>query len=263
MTGASDGIGAALARRYAARGWRLGLVARREAALAEVAESCAVPCSTYAVDVRDGPALAAAAADFLERTGPPDVVIANAGVSAGTITEFPEDIATWRWILDVNVIGMVQTLQPFVGPMRQAGRGTIVGIASVAGFRGLPGAGAYCASKAAAITYLESLRVELAGSGVHVVTICPGYVATRMTAANPYPMPFRIDADTAAERMVRAIDRRKSFVVIPRRMAVAATLLRALPRPVFDRVFRNAGRKPRVVRDAVPSPLSGDDTGQP
>lgn len=195
--------------------------------------------------MRDAAVLARAAADFLVRFGVPDVVIANAGVSRGTLTDHAEDAVAFREIHDVNVAGIVHTFAPFVGPMRAAGRGALAGIASVAGFRGLPGAGAYSASKAAAISYLESLRVELRGTGVAVVTICPGYVATPMTAKNPYRMPFLMDADRAAELIARAIARRRRFYVLPWPMALVGRALRILPRPLYDALFARAPRKPR------------------
>lgn len=195
--------------------------------------------------MRDAAALAAAADAFTARFGTPDIVIANAGVSRGTSTEHADDLATFRDVLDTNVLGLVNTFQPFVAPMRVARRGTLVGIASIAGFRGLPGSGAYSASKAAAITYLESLRVELHGSGVRVVTVCPGYIATPMTAHNPYPMPFLMHPDAAARSIARAIARRKRFHVLPWPMALTGRIFRALPRPLYDRMFANAPRKPR------------------
>lgn len=244
ITGASDGLGAAIARHYAARGATLGLVARREDRLRAVADSVDVPVAIYPLDVRDGPGLAAAATDFIGRFGVPDVVIANAGVSAGNLTGLADDVETCQWIFDVNVLVMVKTFQPFLDPMRDAGRGTLAGIASVAGIRGLPGSGAYCASKSAAITYLESLRVELHGSGLSVVTVCPGYVRTAMTARNPYSMPFILEPDDAARRIVRAIDARRRRAVIPWPMAVVAKVLRLLPDVVHDRVFAGAKRKP-------------------
>ena len=194
ITGASSGIGAALAREYAKRGATLGLIARRKYLLEATAKSLGVPAAVYAVDVRDAAGMQQAAADFLTRHGAPDVVIANAGVSRGTLTDHPEDLAAFQTVFDINVMGMVNAFQPFLPAMRQAGEGALVGIASVAGFRGLPGAGAYSASKAAAISYLESLRVELQGSGVRVVTLCPGYIDTPMTEANPYRMPFLLPA---------------------------------------------------------------------
>ena len=189
--------------------------------------------------------MAAAAKAFVARFGAPDVVIANAGISRGTSTDHVDDLATFRDVLDTNVVGLVNTFQPFVAPMRAARRGTLVGIASIAGFRGLPGSGAYSASKAAAIAYLESLRVELRGSGVSVVTVCPGYVDTPMTEGNPYPMPFLMDPDAAARSIARAVARRKRFHVLPWPMAVLGRVFRALPRPLYDRMFANAPRKPR------------------
>lgn len=250
LTGASSGIGMALAREYAARGAILGLAARREDALRALAAELGVPCHLYPLDVRDFPALAAAGHDFIARAGVPDIVVANAGISVGTLTEEADDLASFRAVLDTNVLGIVHTFQPFVAAMRTVRRGRLVGIASVAGIRGLPGAGAYCASKAAAIAYLESLRVELRGSGVKVVTLAPGYIATPMTAHNPYPMPFLMPADAAARSMARHIERGSRFAVMPWQMGLAARLLRLLPRPLFDAVFAGAGRKPRLP--AVP-----------
>lgn len=245
ITGASSGIGAALARHYAARGAVLGLVARRRDALTALVASLPGEHAIYIVDVADGPALQAAAADFVARFGLPDVVIANAGVSVGTLTEEADDLPAFERVMRTNVLGMVATFQPFAAPMRARGSGRLVGIASVAGIRGLPGAGAYSASKAAAIAYLESLRVELHGSGVRVVTIAPGYIETPMTAVNRYPMPFMLPVDEAARRFVRAIDAGTTYTVIPWQMGVVARLLRLLPNAVFDRIFARAGRKPR------------------
>ena len=234
-------------RQYAAQGAAVGLYARRASELARIAASLPRDrVATYAGDVRDAASVAAAAQAFIARFGTPDVVVANAGVSRGTVTDYADDLATFRDVLDTNVIGLVNTFQPFVAPMRAARHGTLVGVASVAGFRGLPGSGAYSASKAAAIAYLESLRVELRGSGVSVVTVCPGYVDTPMTTGNPYPMPFLMRPDAAARSIVRAVARRKRFHVLPWPMALLARMFRALPRPLYDRMFANAPRKPRT-----------------
>jgi len=246
LTGASSGLGHALARHYAAKGATLGLFARRAAPLAELAAAIApATAATYVGDVRDAGALQAAGADFLERFGVPDVVIGNAGVSSGTLTEHAVDLETFRAIFDTNVLGLVHTFHPFIAAMRRERRGVLAGIASVAGFRGLPGSGAYSASKAAAVTYLESLRVELAGSGVAVVTICPGYIATPMTAQNPYSMPFLLAPDRAASLIASAIARRRRFYVLPWQMAWIGTGLKLLPRTLYDRAFARAPRKPR------------------
>ncbi len=248
LTGASSGIGAALARHYGARGATLGLVARREEALGEIGRAAGFVFEAYACDVKESAPLRAAAQDFIGRHGVPDLVIANAGISHGTLTEHAEDARTFAEILEVNVMGMVHTFQPFVEPMRERHGGRLAGIASVAGFRGLPGAGAYSASKAAAIRYLEALRVELRGTGIGVTTICPGYVASPMTARNPYPMPFLLEADEAARRIARAIDAGRSFAVIPWQMAIVARLLAILPNALFDRLASRSGRKPRKSR---------------
>lgn len=245
ITGASSGIGRALALEYAGRGATLGLIARRADLLTQLAASLPVRSYTYAVDVTDARSLAMAAEDFVARVGSPDVVIANAGVSAGTLTGNPEDNPVFEEIMAINVIGMMLTFQPFVEAMKRQREGVLVGIASVAGFRGLPGAAAYCASKAAAISYLESLRVELRGSGVSVVTICPGYVATSMTSKNPYRMPFLMDAEVAASKMAKAIAARKRFYVLPWQMALVGWVLRRLPRPLYDLLFARAPHKPR------------------
>jgi short-subunit dehydrogenase len=246
ITGASSGIGEALARQYASRGAVLGLFARRAQELSRIAGSLPTAAAvTYAGDVRDAAALQSAAADFIARHGAPDVVIANAGVSRGTLTEHAEDVAVFRAVFETNVLGMLHTFQPFVAAMCARRRGALAGIASVAGFRGLPGAAAYSASKAAAITYLESLRVELRGTGVAVVTVCPGYVDTPMTARNPYRMPFLMEPGVAAQKIARAIDARRRFYVLPRGMALIGRALQLMPRPLYDRAFARAPRKPR------------------
>ena len=223
----------------------VGLFARRRAELDALA--AALPAGRTAVyegDVREADALARAAADFIARFGAPEVVIANAGISRGALTEREEDLPTFRAVLDTNVLGLVHTFRPFIASMQAAGGGALVGIASIAGFRGLPGSAAYSASKAAAIAYLESLRVEQRDTGVAVLTICPGYIATPMTEKNPYPMPFLLGAD-AARRIVRAIERRRRFYVLPWPMAIVGRALSVLPRPVYDVLFAHAPRKPR------------------
>lgn len=245
VTGASRGIGAALARAYAARGARLGLIARARERLDALAAELPAQSIVCAADVRDARAMREAAQAFVARFGGVDVVIGNAGVSAGTLTSHAEDQPVFREIFEINVVGLFNTFQPFLPSMFASRSGALVGIASVAGFRGLPGAGAYSASKAAAISYLESLRVELRGTGVDVLTICPGYIDTPMTAHNPYPMPFLLPADEAARRMLRAIDRRRALSVVPWQMSVVGALLKALPRPVYDRLFARVPHKPR------------------
>jgi short-subunit dehydrogenase len=254
ITGASSGIGIALAHAYAASeapgNLTLGLFARRQEALDEVARNVVATyghkVASYAGDVRVPADVQSAAAEFLDRFGPPDIIIANAGVSRGTLTEYAEDLPAFAAVFETNVLGMVHTFQPFLAAMRNRRSGTLVGIASVAGFRGLPGSGAYSASKAAAISYLESLRVEEQAQGLKVVTLCPGYIATPLTAKNPYRMPFLLQPEDAAARMQKVIAAGRRFAVVPWQMAIVGRVLRCLPRPLFDRVFANVKRKPRV-----------------
>jgi short-subunit dehydrogenase len=195
--------------------------------------------------VRDQAALVHAADDFIARFGAPDLVIANAGLSAGTASEHVEDIAKLRHLLEVNVVGLAASLAVFAPAMRRAARGTLACIASVASFRGLAGNGAYSASKAAARVWTESLRTELYGSGVSVVCICPGYVDTPLTRANGFHMPFLLTADEAAPRIARAIAARRRLAVIPWQMALVSVLMRAMPSWLFDRLASRAPRKPR------------------
>lgn len=245
ITGASSGIGESLAKHYARQGAQLALVARRADWLARVADEITPRPEVYVCDVRDAAALKAAAADFTNKHGLPDTVIANAGVSRGTLTSEEDDLKAFQDIFDINVMGVVNTFHPFVTPMSERGHGTLVTIASVAGFRGIPGGGAYSASKAAAIRYSESLRVELKKSGVSVVTICPGYIRTPMTAVNKFKMPFLIDVEEAVVRFARAIESKTSFTVIPWTMGIAARILRAVPNWLYDRIFQMMPRKPR------------------
>jgi short-subunit dehydrogenase len=245
ITGASGGLGLVLAQHYLERGAVVGIIARRAERLHSLFEQFPGQVHCYALDVRDAGALQAAARDFMARVGVPDVVIANAGVSTGTLTEHAEDIEAFQQVMDINVLGAVKTFQPFLAAMREAKHGSLVGIASVAGFRGLPGSGAYSASKAALISYLESLRVELSGSGVNVVTICPGYIKTPMTSINPYPMPFILEVDEAARRIACVIAQGKTFVVVPWQMALAGHLLKWLPDWLYARLLRRVAHKPR------------------
>ncbi|MDO8412347.1 MAG: SDR family oxidoreductase [Gallionellaceae bacterium] len=247
ISGASSGLGRALAQCYLAQGAVLGLMARRADLLQSLSEQFPHQVYYYPVDVRDEAAMRQAAHDFIARVGVPDIVIANAGVSAGTLTDYAQDNGVFQQVMDINMLGMVKTFQPFLTAMRVAGQGKLVGIASVAGFRGLPGAGAYSASKAAAISYLESLRVELRDSGVRVITICPGYVRTPMTAINPYPMPFILPADVAAQRIARVIACGKSFAVVPWQMGIVGQVLKLLPNWLYDFLFSKAPHKPRGV----------------
>jgi short-subunit dehydrogenase len=248
ITGASSGIGQALAWRCHQAGFRLALVARRSAEIAAWARAQGIPAErwrVYGADVADIDSIVAAGQACLASQGLPDVVIANAGLSVGVDTAQREDLDVMARTFAINIVGVAATFHPFVAAMRERGSGSLVGIASVGGIRGLPGHGAYCASKAAVISYCESLRGELRSSGVKVVTIVPGYVDTPLTRQNRYGMPFLMPADAFADAAWRAITKGVSYRVIPWQMGVVARLLRLLPDFVFDRLLAGRPRKHR------------------
>ena len=248
ITGASSGIGQALAWRYHQAGWRLALVARRTGEIQDWAVAQGIPAGRYAVygaDVADTDSILAAAQACLASQGLPDVVIANAGISVGMDTAVRGDLQVMASTFAVNNVGMAATFHPFVQAMAQRGSGALVGIGSVAGIRGLPGHGAYCASKAAVISYCESLRGELRPTGVKVVTICPGYIDTPLTRENRYAMPFLMQPEAFAEQAFRTVEAGRSYRVIPWQMGVVAKLLRLLPNPLFDRLLAGRPRKHR------------------
>lgn len=248
ITGASSGIGQALAARFYRAGYRLALVARRSAdvqAWARSAQMDPARVAVYAADVRDVASITAAGRDCMATQGLPDVVIANAGISVGMDTAVFGDLEVMRTTFETNNLGLAATFQPFLRDMRQRGSGRLVGIASVAGIRGLPGHGAYCASKAAVISYCESLRGECRPHGIKVVTIAPGYIDTPLTRENRYAMPFLMRAEDFADKAFAAITRGVSFRVIPWQMGVVARLLRMLPNALFDRALAGRPRKHR------------------
>jgi len=248
ITGASSGIGQALAARYAAAGWRLALVARRTAELQAWVDAQGLPAdrvAVYGADVAVTDSIVKAGQACIAQQGLPDVVIANAGISVGIDTAEREDLDVLRDTLATNNVGLAATFHPFLRGMRERRSGTLVGVASVAAIRGLPGHGAYCASKAGVVAYCESLRGECRGQGLRVVTLLPGYIATPLTAGNPYPMPFLMPAERFADQAFAAIEAGVSYRVIPWQMGVVAKLLRLLPNALFDRVFAGRGRKPR------------------
>ncbi len=254
ITGASSGIGQALAARFARAGYRLALVARRTDEMHAWAQAQGFDdsrCRVYGADVADTDSIVAAGQACLAAQGVPDVVIANAGISVGMDTADRNDIDVMARTFATNNTGLAATFHPFVAAMTVRGSGALVGIGSVAAIRGLPGHGAYCASKAAVVAYCESLRGELRGSGVSVVTVLPGYVDTPLTRQNRYSMPFLLSAEAFADRAFDAIRAGTSYRVIPWQMGVVAKLLRLLPNPLYDRLL--AGR-PRKHRQGERSP---------
>ncbi len=252
ITGASSGIGQALAHRYHQAGWRLALVARRKDSIKSWASACGISADRYEIysaDVTDSDSIVGAGLACMARQGLPSVVIANAGISLGVDTAERADLDVMARVMATNLLGLAATFQPFVSAMAERGSGALVGMASVAGIRGLPGHGAYCASKAGVISYCESLRGELRASGVRVVTLCPGYIDTPLTRKNRYAMPFLMPSEAFAQKAFRAIEAGASYRVIPWQMGVVAKLLRLLPNAVFDRLL--VGR-PRKHRQAHP-----------
>lgn len=248
ITGASSGIGQALALRFSQAGYRLALVARRTSEIKSWADVNLISTASYQIysaDVSDSNSIVAAAQACLAAQGVPDVVIANAGISIGMDTGMREDLEVMRQTFATNNVGVAATFHPFLDGMTRRGVGTLVGIGSVAGIRGLPGHGAYCASKAALIAYCESLRGELKPMGLRVVTICPGYIDTPLTQQNRYAMPFLMPPQVFACKAFRAITVGSSYAVIPWQMGVIAKLLRVLPNSLFDKVLAGRARKQR------------------
>lgn len=248
ITGASSGIGQALAARFYEAGYSLALVARRTAeieAWLAANRMAGERCGVYGADVAQIDAIAEAGARCIERQGVPDVVIANAGISIGIDTGARADMDVLAQTFAVNNVGLAATFHPFVAVMAARGSGRLVGIGSVAAIRGLPGHGAYCASKAGVVAYCESLRGEMRATGVRVVTLCPGYIDTPLTKGNRYGMPFLMQAPDFADRAFRAIEAGHSYRVIPWQMGVVAKLMRLLPNALFDRVVQGRGRKKR------------------
>ena len=249
ITGASSGIGQALALRYHRAGYRIALVARRGEEMRAWAAAQGIAgerLAIYAADVRDVPAITAAGRACIAAQGVPDVVIAGAGISIGIDTAIESDLEVMRAVYETNNLGTAASFHPFIAPMRERGTGTLVGIGSVGGIRGMPGHGAYCSSKAAVISYCESLRGELRASGVRVVTVVPGYVDTPLTRANRYGMPFLMKPADFADRAFDAIASGASYRVIPWQMGVVAKLLRLLPNALFDAALAGRPRKHRA-----------------
>ena len=250
ITGASSGLGQALARRYHLAGYQLALVGRRAAQIETWAGRQGFKTGSYCIysaDVAQADSIVAAGLACLDAQGVPDVVLACAGMSIGVDTGQRTDLDVMARTFTTNNLGTAATFHPFLAAMKTRGNGTLVGMGSVNAVRGFAGHGANCPSKAAMVNYLECLRLELRASGVKVVTICPGYVATPLTQANQFSMPFLLQPEEFAERAWAAIEAQVSYRVIPWQMGVVAKALRVLPNWVFDRAFAGRARKPRAT----------------
>ena len=250
ITGASSGLGQALARRYYLQGFQLALVGRRTAEIeAWLAGQNfeAERCRIYGADVAHADSVIAAGHACMAAQGVPDVVLACAGMSVGVDTAQRTDLTVMAQTFATNNLGTAATFHPFLAAMRARASGTLVGMGSVNAVRGFAGHGANCPSKAAMVNYLECLRLELRESGVKVVTLCPGYVATALTQGNQFSMPFLLQPDEFAQRAWEAIDAQVSYRVIPWQMGVVAKVLRVLPNWAFDKAFSGRARKARVA----------------
>ena len=256
ITGACGGLGRALAAEALARGAKVALVGLDRATLEALAATAPGRCAIYTPDVSDSAAMRAMAQDWAGRFGTPDAVIANAGVAGGFDTAQASDLAVFRRILEINLLGVATTFQPFVMPMRERGRGMLAGIASLAGRRGLPGNGAYCASKGGLIRYLESLRAELRPSGVHVCTVSPGYLRTPLTAGNRFAMPGLMAPEDAAIAILHALSHGREQLVLPRRLGWLSNALGLLPAAWHDALLLRQPRKPRAGEPGA-TPIPG------
>lgn len=263
ITGASSGIGAALARRYAGEGVALFLGGRHAARLEAVAAACrakGAAAQTAAVEVTDAAGMQAWI-NGADDAAPLDLVVANAGVSAGT-GGGGEGCEQTRRLFQVNVLGKVNTVMPALTRMRPRRHGQVAIMSSLAGFRGFPGAPAYCGSKAAVRLWGESLRADLAHEGIGVSVLCPGYIDTAMTAGNGFRMPMLMGADRAAERIRRGLAANRARIAFPLPVYLAVRLLAALPPALVDPLLRRLPRKPAhspahsPAPDPAPSPAS-------
>ncbi len=243
ITGASSGLGEALALHYGRSGASVGLMARRVALLEQLAEklrNVGATVRVYAADVSDTERTRQAVADFIEWAGGADLVIANAGVgSTGSL--LTGDSASVARLISVNLIGVTNVILPFVPVMQRQGSGPLVAVSSMAGHRGLPWSAAYSASKAAVIAFMDALRMELAGSGVHSMTLCPGFVRTPMTAKLRHWLPFLLDTEAAVTLMTRAIERRERTYSFPWQMQLLRGVMQHAPEWLVRRVAA-AGR---------------------
>jgi NAD(P)-dependent dehydrogenase (short-subunit alcohol dehydrogenase family) len=246
LTGACGGIGRRLAEEFLAAGASVALVGRNETVLAELVGLAPARARSYIPDVSDSAAMNAMADDWVASFGVPDVVVAGAGVASGFDTAEAGDLAVMKRMLEINLLGVATTFQPFIAGMREAHRGTLVGIASIAGWRGMPGNGAYAASKGGLIRYLQSLRAELRPYGVTVTTISPGYVNTPLTAGNTMHMPGMIQPEEAAKRIVAVIRSGREKATVPKRTGVISRGLGILPDRLVDRILLKEPRKPRA-----------------
>jgi short-subunit dehydrogenase len=246
ITGASTGIGRALAKELSGQGCKVGLVARRAELLAELAveiEKAGGSAAWAAADVAERAPTVAAIHELAGRLGPVDLLVANAGVGAPTTLD-PVNVPDVEKMFRVNVLGVVYSIEAVLPDMLRRQSGHLAAVSSLASYKGLPGESAYCASKAAVNVYLEGLRIHLRDRGIAVTTICPGFVLTPMTEANDFHMPFVMQPEEAARRIARALARRKKIFNFPWALTRLMKLTRFLPDWFVARVMRKYNEKP-------------------
>jgi short-subunit dehydrogenase len=246
ITGASSGIGWALARTLAAEGCKLGLVARRHEPLADLAEQIEKSGGAAAfvvADVTEREQVIAAIQDLSRRLGPIDLLVANAGVGAPTTLD-PFNVGDVEKMFRVNVLGVVYSLEAVLPQMLERSRGHVAAISSLAAYKGLPGESGYTASKAAVNVFMDGLRIQLRSKGIRVTTICPGFVRTPMTEVNEFKMPWLLNADQAARRIVRALRHKRKVYNFPWQMALFMKLARWAPDWLVDRMMHTYNDKP-------------------
>jgi NAD(P)-dependent dehydrogenase (short-subunit alcohol dehydrogenase family) len=253
-----------LARQLLGSGAQVALVGLNHPPLEALQALAPERCRIYTPDVSNAQAMQAMAADCLQHWGAPDLVVANAGVAGGFETSDPADLAVMRRMLEINLLGVATTFQPFLQAMLNSQRpGALVGVASVAGWRGMPGNGAYCASKAGLIAYLQSLRAELRPSQLKVHTISPGYLRTALTAGNTFAMPGLLEPDEAARDLLHGVAQGREHIVLPRRIGWLSQALSLLPARWHDRILLAQPRKPRAHQaGATPIPGLSDNPRQ-
>jgi short-subunit dehydrogenase len=246
VTGASSGIGHALARALGKQGCRVGLIARRTEQLAELAtiiEQEGGVAAFAAADVIDRQQTVAAIHDVAARLGPVDLLVANAGVGAPTVLE-PLNVSDIEKMFQVNTLGVVYAIEAVLPQMLERGCGHIAAVSSMAAYKGLPGESGYTASKAAVSTFMEGLRIQLRDRRIAVTTICPGFVKTPMTDVNEFHMPWLLEADDAARRILRALRRRVKVYNFPWQMSLFMKLVRLAPDWLVARCMRTYNEKP-------------------
>ncbi len=251
VTGASSGIGRELAREAARQGARVGLIARRKDRLADLAgdiEQAGGAAAAASADVGDRSAVREVVAEIRDRLGPPDLLIANAGVGIPTLLE-PPNVSAVEKMTRVNFLGTVYTVEAVIPDMLRRSHGHLVAVSSLAAYRGLPGESGYCATKAAVNVYMEGLRTHLRGRGVRVTVACPGFVRTPMTEVNKFHMPWLLEADDAARRILRAVRRGRKVYNFPWQMALVMKATRWLPDWVLARSMQGYNDAPPMPAD--------------